>query len=257
MSLSLHPYANKETAGTESRQDHEHYIQVKETKEEINNDYILYKGTQSLDSSPHTSQVFVEDISYVETSDTEEISNSIASIAGSQSSIDLHSNSQLHVMAVTKAVPSSQAIIQSTFPNSMDEFVDELSSPNRDNSDSTRRVLHEATQSSQQTSSPSSQRAKLSFARVIKSPTKDRKRSSAKLDDGATTDTATTHSSKANDVADRPPLPKRRPILGLAKPTPANTVRPTKSNPLNLPSASPVKVTKRFYGVNHRRKSAR
>ncbi|KAI9280257.1 hypothetical protein BC943DRAFT_146797 [Umbelopsis sp. AD052] len=222
--------------------------EMKPSEGNKNSGYVLYKGTQSLINSLHASQQLPDDIDYVETSDSEELNDNAASLAGSQRSI-LTTNNAQDKLAEVDSPKKSQAVIQSTFPSSIEE--DALASRYVNTDDHDQTASHETLQSSQHSASSSSQQKKLAFDRVVKKPRDTRKRSSPKMDD---TMTHSTSASKADDTEDWPPIPKRRPVLGLAKPSATSTVRATKSNATRLSPKPPARATRRLYGVNHRRK---
>jgi hypothetical protein len=229
-------------------------VQRDETKlieENKNSGYVLYKGTQSLINSLHASQQLPDDIDYVETSDSEELNDNAASLAGSQRSVHIIDNAQ-NILVEVDSLKRSQAVIQSTFPSSIDDMVDGLASRHVHNNAHGQAATHETLQSSQQSTSSSSQQSKLAFDKVVKKPRDTRKRSSARVDDTVTNSIS---ASKADDTESWPPIPKRRPVLGLAKPSvTASTVRATKSNAARISPKPPAKATRRLYGVNHRRK---
>ncbi|KAJ2963281.1 hypothetical protein NQZ79_g1632 [Umbelopsis isabellina] len=191
----------------------------------VNNSYILYEATQSLHSSPHVNEPLLDDIHYVETSDTEEMNEPISS----PNKTAHNPYSRRERLKAAKDIASSQAtIIRSPIPSSMNEVLDEP-------------IL--GSQGSQQSASTSSGR--LSFDRVVKSPMKDmRKRAQV---------------AEANQPHR---VPKRRPVLGLAKPQQHTSVlRAVKTTSSNTPTKSihttASKPIKRLYGVNSRRKPTR
>ncbi|KAI8575347.1 hypothetical protein K450DRAFT_275702 [Umbelopsis ramanniana AG] len=230
--------------------DMEQRDEVKVSERNKNSGYVLYKGTQSLINSLHASQQLPDDIDYVETSDSEELHDNAASLAGSQRSMNVADNAG-DILAEVDSPKKLQAVIQSTFPSSIEDMEDRLASRYVNNNYHDPTATHETLQSSQQSTSSSSQQKKLAFDRVVKKPRDTRKRSSARLDD---TMTNSTSASKADDTESWPPIPKRRPVLGLAKPSATSTVRATKSNATRLSPKPPAKATRRLYGVNHRRK---
>jgi hypothetical protein len=225
---------------------------IKPSKE-ANNSYILYKDTQNLINSQHPSQQLPDDVNYVETSDSEEMIDSAASFVDSQHSINDDDNPP-DILGTAALMQKSQAVIQSTFPSSMDEIEDELTRRRRNSDDHGQIGTPETMQNPQQSSLSSSQQSRLAFDKIVKKPIDNRKRSGTKLDDSITSRATT---SKRDNTDGQPPVPKRRPVLGLAKPTATSTVRAVKSNATQSSPKPPTKAIRRSYGVNHRRKLAR
>lgn len=228
--------------------DMEQRDDIKLSERNKNSGYVLYKGTQSLINSLHASQQLPDEVNYVETSDSEELNDNTASLVGSQRSLNTTYNAQ-DMLSEADSLKRSQAVIQSTFPSSIDDMEDGHASRHIYTNDRSEVAAHEILQSSQQSTSSSSQQSKLVFDRVVKTPRDALKRS--KVDDIIANNIS---ASKTDDTEGRPPIPKRRPVLGLAKPSTASTVRATKSYATRLSPKPPAKATRRLYGVNHRRK---